>query len=175
MSYSNEFVKLDKKLHNRDSFDCGEEELNLFIKTKASKHMEAGISLTMVLPSIDKIDSRYSICSFFSVAPSCIDYKNLPEKRAKKLPKYSIPVFLIGQLAVNNTYKGQGLGKITLIKSLEYLWNVNSQMRAYAVIVDCLNKNAEEFYLKYGFEVLYEHNGKSRMFLPMETIEKLFT
>lgn len=175
MSFSTEFVKLDKNIHNRNLFDCNEEELNIFIRTKASKHMDAGVSLTMVLPSTELIDGQYSICSFFTVAPSCIDYKNLPEKRAKKLPKYSIPVFLIGQLAVNNNYRGQGLGKITLVKALEYLWNVNSQMKAYAVIVDCLNKNAEEFYLKYGFEFLCENNGRVRMFIPMDTLRKLFT
>ena len=48
-------------------------------------------------------------------------------------------------------------------------------MRAYAIVVDCLNENARKFYIKYGFEVLSEINGKMRMFIPMKTIEQLFS
>ncbi|KNA54796.1 hypothetical protein VC274080_024015, partial [Vibrio cholerae 2740-80] len=51
MSWGKEFVELSKSKHDRDSFDCGEQELNTFIKTQAAKHMQAGISRTMVLPS----------------------------------------------------------------------------------------------------------------------------
>ena len=46
---SNQFVKLNPALHDRQSFDCGEEDLNDFIQTKAQKHMKSGISQTMVL------------------------------------------------------------------------------------------------------------------------------
>jgi len=47
-------------------------------------------------------------------------------------------------------------------------------MRAYAVVVDCLTDSAQRFYAKYGFEILCEHNGRIRMFLPMKTVEQLF-
>ncbi|UPO28001.1 hypothetical protein MZ018_04205 [Shewanella sp. JNE10-2] len=47
MSYSKIFKELDKSLHDRASFDCGEAELNDFIQTQAAKHMQAGISRTM--------------------------------------------------------------------------------------------------------------------------------
>jgi len=43
-----------------------------------------------------------------------------------------------------------------------------------AVIVDCLAESAQGFYEKFGFEVLCEHNGCIRMFLPMKTVGELF-
>ncbi len=47
-------------------------------------------------------------------------------------------------------------------------------MPAYAVVVDCLNDNVEQFYTKFGFEVLDAVNGKIRMYIPMKTVGELF-
>ncbi len=175
MTWAQEFVELDKSIHDRTSFDCGEEALNTFLHTQAAKHMEVGVSRTMLLPTSDPLPSgRYPICAFYTTAPSSISRETLPEALAKKLPHYPVPVFLLAQLAVHSEYHGQGLGKVTLIKALEYLLKVNVHMRAYAIIVDCLNDGAEQFYLKYGFEELYQHNGRKRMFIPMKTVVQLF-
>jgi len=175
VSWAKEFEELDKSTHDRNSFDCGEHELNVFIKTLAAKHMRAGISRTMVLPAqMPLLNQKYPICSFYSVAPSSICRETLPEGMAKKLPRYPIPVFLLAQLAVHKEFHGNGLGKISLIKALEYLWEVNQHMRAYAVIVDCLAESAQQFYENFGFEVLCEQNGRIRMFLPMKTVGELF-
>ena len=176
MSWSKAFVELDKAIHDRASFDCGEDALNQFIHTQAAKHMQAGISRTMVLPASNPLPNKKTpICAFYSIAPSSISRESLPESIAKKLPKYPVPVFLLAQLAVHCEFHGQGLGKICLIRALEYLWSINAHMRAYAIIVDSLTESAERFYAKYGFEVLCQHNGRTRMFIPMKTVEQLFT
>ena len=176
MSWSAAFVELDKAAHDRASFDCGEEALNQFMRSQAAKHMSAGISRTMVLPASNPLPNKKKpICAFYSIAPSSISREILPELMAKKLPKYPVPVFLIAQLAVHREFHGEGLGKICLIKALEYLWDINAHMRAYAVVVDCLTDSSEMFYAKYGFEALCQHNGRTRMFISMNTVGQLFT
>jgi len=175
VSCSNTFVELDKSIHDRDSFDCGKEELNTFIRTFAARHMEAGVSRTMVLPASEpSADGKFSICAFFTIAPSAIDRSTLPEGLQKRLPHYPVPVFLLAQLAVHDDYRGQGLGKATLIRALKYFVDLLEHLPAYAVIVDCLYEEAESFYKKYGFEELCDCNGKKRMFLPMQTVMQLF-
>jgi len=176
MSNTTTFKELDKAVHDRLSFDCGEKELNIFIQTQAAKHMQAGISRTMVLPAAAPLpNQKYPICAFYSIAPSLISRDTLPSSMAKKLPHYPIPVFLLAQLAVHHEFHGKGLGKVSLIKALEYLWEINDHMRAYAVVVDCLTKQAETFYEKYGFELLCEINGRIRMFIPMKTVGQIFS
>ncbi len=175
MKFGEKFVELEKGIHDRISFDCGEEDLNSFLKTQAVKHMKAGVSKTFVLQATTPLsNNKYPVCSYFTVAPSSIKKTSLPAKQAKKLPHYPVPVFLLAQLAVHKDCQGQKLGKITLIKALEFLWEINSQMCAFAIVVDCLNENVEQFYAKYGFQLLCSQNGKTRMFIPMKTVAVLF-
>lgn len=85
MKWSDQFVELDKSTHDRDSFDCGETELNEFIHKFAAKHMHAGISRTMVLPATTALpDNKNPICAFYTIAPSSIRRESLPEMLAKK-------------------------------------------------------------------------------------------
>ena len=175
MNWSRAFVELDTTVHNRKSFDCGKEELNLFFYTRAARHMETGISTTMVLPAAEDLsDPLTPVCAFYTITPGAISRETLPNQMSKKLPLYPVPIFLLAQLAVHQHCQGQGLGKITLIKALEKLWQINAYMRAYAVLVDCLDDEAEQFYTMYGFEVLTTHHGRTRMFLPMTVVGQLF-
>ncbi len=178
------FLDLNPKIHDRKRFDCGEKALNDFLKTKAAKHMKSGISRTQVALASDHANQRSvisvvsddlnSIASYFTVAPGAFERDVLPQEMAKRLPHYPVPVFLIGQLAVDTRWQQQGQGKVTLIKSLEYLWRVHQVMPAYAVVVDCISDTAESFYKHFGFHFLTEINGKSRWFLSMKTIGQLF-
>ncbi len=175
MIWASEFVKLDKSVHDRASFNCGEVELDEFIQKRAAKHMDAGISTTMLLPASEVLpNGKYPICAFYTIAPSSITRETLPASLKRKLPHYPIPVFLIAQMAVHSSCKKQGLGKITLIKALKNLWDINNHIRAYAVIVDCLNTKIEGFYSQYDFKVLDRNEGRTRMLLSMQTVGMLF-
>ena len=79
MSWAEEFVEIDKAIHDRASFDCGEVELKAFIRTKAARHMKAGISRTMVLlpASVPLPDGKYPICAFYTIAPGSITRESL--------------------------------------------------------------------------------------------------
>ena len=68
--------------------------------------------------------------------------------------------------------KGQGLGKITLIRALEHLQGISELTSAVAVVVDPIDVNADAFYRHFGFLDLNDQAG--RLFLPMKTVAALF-
>ncbi len=174
MAWLTEFVELDKKFHDRESFSCTKEPLKLFLKTQASKHAQDKVSKTYALSGSEILENGKSpICAFYTVSPSSIERKTLPDHVSKKLPRYPLPVILIGQLAVNASCAGKGLGQITLIKALKFALSISDEIGGIAVIVDCLDQDAESFYLKFGFEKLEKINGKIRMFLPMKIIAQI--
>ncbi len=166
-----QFVELDKTVHERKAFDCGTEELNLFLQQFAAKHRAAGISLTMVLPAED---NKADICAYYTLSHTEIKRQSLPNSVAKRLPHYPIPVILIAQLAVDHQAHGQGLGKVTLIRALQHAFEIDEHLPSYAVVVDALDEQVHGFYKQYGFEEIDAHNHRKRLFLPMKTIAQLF-
>lgn len=168
---SAQFVELDKFVHDRKSFDCGTQELNLFLQQFAARHRAAGISMTVVLPAKE---NDADICAYYTLSHTEINRLALPSVVAKRLPHYPIPVILVAQLAVHLQAQGQGLGKVTLIRALQHAHEINEHLPSYAVVVDALDEDVQRFYEQFGFEILDTHNHRKRLFLPMKTIAQLF-
>jgi GNAT superfamily N-acetyltransferase len=97
--------------HDRAAFDCGEPSLNDFLHRYARQNDEKGLGRTYVavLP-----DERH-IYGYYTIASGSLQFDTIPEK----LPRYPIPVVLLGRLAVDQEAKGQGLGKALLADALK--------------------------------------------------------
>ena len=172
-----EFVELNKKKHDRNTFDCNKESLNDFLKKNASQNMKAGVSKTFVLPAEAAEGEKAAVCSFYTLTPSQIERETIPDNKVQKsLPRYPVPVILIGQLAVNSQCQGQGLGEITLIKALNHCVDLAEKIAFQAVVVDVLDDDAEKFYDQYGFLKFEKKDSseKLRLYMPMKTIKTLF-
>ncbi len=78
---------------------------------------------------------------------------------------------LLGRLATDIKFQGKGIGKILLIDALTRCYEISKSIGSFAVIVDPLDNDAENFYSRYGFIKLPD-SGK--MFLTMMTIKSLF-
>ena len=98
----------------------------------------------------------------------------IPAEFQKKLPNSykSIPTTLLGRLAIDNRFQKQGIGKLLLIDALRRSYKISKSIGSFAVVVDPIDKEAEQFYDKYGFIKLPD-SGK--MFLPMNTIKTIFS
>ncbi len=170
------FVRLDTARHDRVGFDCGRAPLNDFLARRAAQNAAAGASRTWVLPDADgtpvEPKGLAPLIAFFTLSLAGIDRGELPEALAKRLPRYPVPVYVIGQLAVARAFHGRGFGAIALGVALRRLVPLHEVIGGFAVVVDCLDDDAERFYAHQGFAPLGTPGTgeRQRMFLPMKTL-----
>jgi len=156
------------KRHKKSEFSCGNTILDNYLQRQAKQDVKRKLSACFILR-----DREDGVKGYYTLSNAGIPREVIPEKVSKKLPRAynSLPVTLLGRLAINEKHKGQGLGKLLLIDALKRSFEVSEIIGSMAVIVDPIDENAEKFYEKYGFVKLPD-SGK--MFLPMKTIEELF-
>lgn len=152
------------KKHNRKLFDCGEKELDEFLKRFARQNDEKGLGRTYVAV----IEDEPQVYGFYTISSGSIQFDNLPEK--KKLPRYPIPVAHLGRLAVDEEAGGHGLGKALLADALQRIVNTSDALGIYAVEVYAKTEEARQFYLKFGFTELLD--DKLHLYISVETVKK---
>jgi GNAT superfamily N-acetyltransferase len=149
--------------HNRRYFDCGEESLNGFLKKFARQNSKKGLGRTFVaVPPDSKV-----IYGYYTIASGSVRFDTVPEN----LPRYPIPVVLLGRIAVDEKAKGQGLGEYLLMDALKQALQLSESLGIYAVEVFALNESARAFYQRYGFIELTD--DPLHLHLPIKTVKAL--
>ena len=134
--------------HEVKKFDCGNNELNLFLQTTVGQHQRKFISKTYIL--VDD-DAPTQVLGFYTIAVRRIVSKDdLPPAMAKKLPR-EVPGFSLARLAVRDDLKGQRHGEYLLYHALDRAARVANEIGGYAIFVDAKDEQAAAFYKQYGF------------------------
>jgi GNAT superfamily N-acetyltransferase len=131
--------------HDVDRFDCGDETLNRWLRTKARHNQREGGSRTWVV-----LDER-RVVAFYASSTAVLMRSRAPKRAARNQPD-PLPAVLLGRLAVDTEHKGRGLAAALLkhfvLKSLE----VAELTGVRLLLVHAKNETARQFYMKYGFE-----------------------
>jgi predicted GNAT family N-acyltransferase len=108
---------------------------------------------------------------YYTLCATGIEIQDLPPQLVKKLPRYPVvPATLLGRLAIDERYQGQGLGSFLLFDALAR--SLSSEIASYAVVVDALDEKASIFYQQHQFVAF--PNQPQRLYLPMATIASMF-
>lgn len=155
--------------HKKSDFSCGKEMLDTYIQKQANQDVKRKLSVCFVITELE----TKLIKGYYTLSNNSVPLKFVPDSVKKKLPPSyeTIPTTLLGRLAIDERYQGQGMGKLILIDALKRSYEISKTMGSFAVVVDPIDQEAENFYNKYGFVKLPD-SGK--MFLPMKTISQLF-
>lgn len=129
-----------------EDFDCGEDDLNFYLKNHALSNQLRKLSSTVVAYSEAKI------IGYYTLSPAQIEREILPVKLSRGLPNYPIAAIRLCRLAIDRHHQGKGLGEELLMHALMKCLHISNEIGGYVVIVDAKNLNAQKFYERYGFK-----------------------
>lgn len=166
-------------------FSCGKHSLDDYFKRHALANHLAGISRAYVLrrassdvlargTPMGRVGGPRSprsprVLGFYTLSMALVESAQAAPVLAMKLPKYPMPVALIGRLAVDDRERGQRVGESLLIDALRRIVDAASVVGCIGIIVDAKDEDAERFYTKYDFVTVTDDRWPRRMFLALET------
>lgn len=148
--------------HDRSNFDSGAPALDRYFKEQVTQDVRRRVASCFVAMSEDQ-----RIAGFYTLASASVPLTELTPEAIKKLPRYrAVPTVRMGRLAVDQAFKGQGLGGALLGDALTRA--ARSEIAAYALVVDAKDEPAAAFYRHHGFIALPE--TPLTLFLPLATV-----
>ncbi len=112
---------------------------------------QAKICVAVPLPAMSRLTSATSaLASYYTLAAAGIPLTDLPEHLVKKLPRYpSVPVAVLGRLAVDTAFQGKGIGSGLLGNAIQRA--LYSEIAVAALVVIAKDEQAEAFYRHHNF------------------------
>jgi GNAT superfamily N-acetyltransferase len=152
----------------RSGFECGHATIDAYFSKYAVSNDRLNIGKTYVLRN-DGTDPP-SVVGFFTLSMAVVGNDSLPEEAKRGLPRYPMPVALIGQLGNDKRFRGQRLGERLLVEAFKIIAQTAIAVGCFGVVVDAIDDDAIGFYKKYGFELLPSQDKfPKRMFMPLAT------
>ena len=153
--------------HDRSQFSCGVEALDRYIRQQASADARRRVARVLVA----RVEEGSEVAGFYTLSAGSMERDSLPPEVAKRLPRYPVPVALIGRLAVDRRWGGQGLGSSLVADAFRRVVRASEAMAVYAVVVDAKDERAAGFYERLGCIRLPD--AGRRLFFPTSAVERL--
>lgn len=145
-----------KKAFNSDS-----EQLNRYLREQVTQDVRRRVAACFVA-----LADGPRIAGYYTLASASLLLADLAASTCKKLPRYpTVLAIRMGRLAVDQAFKGQGLGGALLADARA----ARSGIAAFALMVDAKNEAAAAFYRHHGIIALPDSLS---LFLPLPTIQR---
>ena len=158
------FEHLNPKKHDRKNFDCGVETLNLYLQRLANQDQRRSLTKFYVLA-----DGK-QVIGYYSISAHSVLRDHLPEDI--KLASYkNIPFLLLGRLAVDKGYQGQGYGDALIFHAFKITPSAAEKVGILGMIVEAKDETAVAFYEGFGFKRL--QRSRNKLVLPLSVMKAL--
>ena len=142
-----QFSLISEESYVKD-FDCGNLDLNTFLKKFALFNQTNRLATTTIICDGEDINNK--AIGFYTLCPSHIQLESLPKQYHNKPFPDPIHAFRLARLAVDKTVQGLGYGKILLAHALKKCYRLSEEMGGYIVLID-VKEEAKKFYEHFGF------------------------
>ena len=137
--------KLDAT-HDIDSFVCGKEPLDRFLKRFALANQKASVARTYV------VCRGSTVLAYYSLAAGAVERADAPGRVGKGLARHPVPVMLLARLAVDQTEQRRGLGKALVKDALLRTAAAADIAGIRALLVHAKDDEARAWYEALEFE-----------------------
>ena len=134
---------------DRSQFDCGRESLNNWFRRHAWSNHANDLSRVSVMTDL----ATGRIVGYVAMSAAQIERAYLPKAQQRNRPD-PVPVLLLGQLAVDRAYQGQGYAADLLVFALRTALRVSQSIGGAGVITHPLDETVRSFYARWGFQEL---------------------
>ena len=122
-------VPFDPEKHDVSAFDCGDDDLNDFIRTDAAKYQSDHLSHTRI------VLLNGDLVGYITLLADCIILQTGEKKKALKEARgyhqqiYTFPAVKIGRLGIQKEFQKAGIGKQLLIYTIGLVARLNQELR----------------------------------------------
>jgi GNAT superfamily N-acetyltransferase len=141
------------KAHDRKTFDCGDAEMNDFIRRYARQSHELGGAKTFLAVE-DTNTTR--ILGFYSLSPAALAHERTPAALRRGLARHDVPGFRLARLATHVSLQGQGLGGQLLAAAARRCIRAAAEVGGVILIIDAKSDQAAKWYAGYGAVALQD-------------------
>ncbi|EOK0849810.1 GNAT family N-acetyltransferase [Escherichia coli] len=132
--------------HILTPFCCSVDSMDNWLKQRAMKNQVTGASRTFVC-----CDSDSNVLAYYSLTSSGVTTNAAPGRFRRNMPD-PIPVVVLRRLAVDQSLRGQGVGRALIRDAGLRVIQVAETIGIRGMLVHALSDEARYFYLKEGFE-----------------------
>lgn len=134
---------------DRDGFDCGWESLKLWLRRHAWRNQESGVTRTSIVCDAETGE----LAGYGSLRAAQIERGFLAKRDQRNRPD-PIPALLLGKLAVDSRYQGQGVARSLMFFALGTAVRMSQMIGCLCVLTHPLDDGVRAFYQRFGFEDL---------------------
>ncbi len=132
--------------HDVETFTCGIDQLDDWLKRHALHNEIEGGSRSFV------VCTGNQVVGYYSLAAGSVMHGIATSKARRNMPN-PVPVALLGRLAIDQTWRGRGLGGDLLRDAVLRVLSTAQNIGIRAMLVHAISEEAKTFYERFGFRV----------------------
>lgn len=131
--------------HDLSRFSCGKPPLDNWLRNRALSNQQKGFTAVMVVHDAGRV------VGYYGLAPTAVVPASLPRSIRTGQSPDPLPCLLLGQLATDGQWRGQGVGTGLLKHALQRCVQGATLIGGRALIVNAVDEDAAEFWHRRGF------------------------
>ena len=131
--------------HDVSQFSCGKPSLDAWLKARALSNQQKGFTAVLV------VHENGRVVGYYGLAPTAVVPSILPRPIRTGQPPDPVPCLLLGQLATDKAWAGQGIATGLLRHALARCVTAARLIGGRALIVRAIDEGAAAFWRRRGF------------------------